>query len=66
VSDATGFGLILLNRRYLDVYRSVTGQVVLALIAVCWGVALRWLAGMGRFVAPERFLASSSRAGGRS
>jgi tight adherence protein B len=59
---ATGLGLILLNRRYLDVYRSVTGQVVLAFIAACWGLSLRWLAGMGRFVAPERFLASSPRA----
>lgn len=55
----TGLGLILLNRRYLEVYRSVTGQVVLAFVACCWGVSLRWLASMGRFVAPERFLASS-------
>lgn len=55
----TGLGLILFNRRYLDVYRSVTGQVVLALVAGCWAVSLRWLASMGRFVAPERFLASS-------
>lgn len=58
---ATGLGLIALNQRYLDVYRSLTGQVVLALVAVCWAVALRWLASMGQFVSPERFLASSPR-----
>ena len=56
----TGLGLILLNRRYLDVYGSATGQVVLALVATCWGVSLWWLARMGRFVSPERFLASPS------
>ena len=36
--------------------RSLTGQVVLALIAGCWGVALWWLAAMSRFQTPERFL----------
>lgn len=56
----TGVGLMLLNRRYLDVYRSVTGQVVLAFVAGCWAVSLRWLASMGRIVSPERFFASSA------
>lgn len=54
---STAIGLILLNRRYLDVYGSMTGQVVLAAVATCWGVALTWLAHMSEFVAPERFLA---------
>lgn len=53
---ATAGGLILLNRTYLDVYASVTGQVVLTLVATCWGIALWWLARMSEFVAPERFL----------
>ncbi len=56
---STGVGLLLLNRRYLDVYGTVTGQVVLAGIAVCWGTALTWLARMSEFVTPERFLAAS-------
>lgn len=54
---STAIGLILLNRRYLDVYGSATGQVVLAVVAACWGIALTWLAHMSEFVAPERFLA---------
>ncbi|MEY2474016.1 MAG: tight adherence protein [Actinomycetota bacterium] len=53
----TAIGLILLNRKYLDVYGSATGQLTLACVAVCWGVALRWLSQMSEFVAPERFLA---------
>ncbi len=54
---STAIGLILLNRRYLDVYGTPTGQVVLGAVALCWGVALTWLARMSEFVAPERFLA---------
>ena len=35
----------------------MTGQMTLFVVAVCWGVALTWLAKMSEFVAPERFLA---------
>jgi hypothetical protein len=52
----TAVGLILLNRSYLAVYATPTGQVVLAFVAVAWGTALRWLAGMSDYIAPERFL----------
>lgn len=55
---ATGLGLVLLNRRYLHVYDTASGQAVLALVVACWAVALRWLSRLGRFVAPERFLAA--------
>ena len=58
---ATALGLILLNRRYLDVYASAFGQVILAAVVLCWGVALSWLSRMGRFVAPERFLAGAEQ-----
>ena len=54
---STAVGLILLNRSYLDVYAGVTGQVVLALVAILWGASLWWLSRMGDFIAPERFLA---------
>jgi hypothetical protein len=57
---STAVGLLLLNRSYLTVYGSMTGQVVLAAVAICWGVALTWLAKMSEFVAPERFLAVRS------
>jgi hypothetical protein len=54
---STAIGLILLNRSYLDVYAGVTGQLVLAIVAVLWGASLWWLSRMGDFIAPERFLA---------
>jgi hypothetical protein len=56
---ATALGLIVLNRRYLDVYASALGQVVLGVVVVCWGISLSWLSRMGRLVVPERFLASA-------
>jgi len=57
---ATGAGLLVLNRSYLDAYDGALGQSVLALFAVCWAFALTWLSRMGRFVAPERFLAAGA------
>lgn len=59
---STAIGLLLLNRSYLDVYGSITGQMTLFVVAVCWGVALTWLAKMSEFVAPERFLALRAEA----
>lgn len=56
----TAVGLILLNRSYLAVYATPTGQVVLAFVAIAWGMALRWLAGMSEYIAPERFLTLDS------
>lgn len=49
-------GLVVLNPSYLEVYDSVVGQVVLALVVGLWAVGLWWLTQMGRFIAPERFL----------
>ena len=54
---STAVGLILLNRSYLEVYAGLTGQLVLALVAILWGASLWWLSRMGDFIAPERFLA---------
>jgi tight adherence protein B len=54
-------GLIVLNPSYLAVYDSVIGQVVLAAVLSLWAVGLWWLTKMGRFVAPERFLAVDPR-----
>ena len=60
---ATAVALVLLNRSYLDVYATSMGQVVLTAVVAAWGVALWWLARMGEFVAPERFLAGSGEGG---
>ena len=45
-----------LNPGYVDVYSTALGQVTLSLIAICWGMALWWLARMSQFQSPERFL----------
>ena len=58
----TAAGLVALNPSYVSVYRSGTGQAVLALIAGIWATALWWLARMGDFVAPGRFLAKGREA----
>ena len=53
---ATAAGLVALNPSYVDVYSSGLGQLTLSLIAICWGLALAWLAKMSQFRTPERFL----------
>jgi hypothetical protein len=60
---ATAIGLVVLNRPYLSVYGTGIGQLVLAVVAVSWGGALWWLARMGEFVTPGRFLSNSDRVG---
>jgi tight adherence protein B len=57
VTAVTAFGLIVLNRSYLDVYGTTPGQLVLAAVAAMWAAALWWLSRMSRFVEPQRFLA---------
>lgn len=61
---STALGLVVLNRAYLQSYESAVGQVILAIVLAAWGGALWWLARMGDYVAPERFLASDGRKGG--
>ena len=58
---AMALGLVVLNPTYVGSYGSITGQVVLALIAGCWGVALWWLSSMSRFQTPDRFLLAAGR-----
>ena len=60
VTALTALGLIVLNRSYLDSYWTPTGQGVLAVVAVTWGIGLWWLAKMGDFIAPERFLVADA------
>jgi hypothetical protein len=60
----TAVGLVALNRSYVEVYSSAVGQSTLAVIAMCWGTALWWLARMSEFRTPERFLISETTAAG--
>ena len=55
--------LIVLNRGYLTPFDSATGQLILLGVFACFGCAMAWLASMGRYVAPERFLAASTLVG---
>lgn len=42
---------------FLDAYDTVTGQLVLALVAVLFTLGIRWLRRLTRFARPARFLA---------
>lgn len=53
----TAAGLLLLNRSYVSVYGTGVGQMVLLVVAGLWGASLWWMSRMGRFIAPDRFLA---------
>lgn len=56
----TAVGLLLLNRSYVSVYGTGAGQVVLLMVAGLWGASLWWMSRMGRFIAPDRFLAGEA------
>lgn len=64
VTIVTAVGLVALNPVYVEVYRTVVGQVVLAGIVSAWGVALWWLSSMSQFQQPERFLIAVTQPGG--
>lgn len=53
---AFAVGVVLLNRPYLSAYDSVTGQAVMAVIGVLFGVGFLWLARIGAVPAPPRLL----------
>jgi len=54
--------VVVLNRSYLHAYATTAGQVVLGVVIAFAGVALWWLAAMGRYETPERFLVGASAA----
>jgi len=48
--------LIFLNRRYLDPYDSLTGQLVLVVVGACFTAAFYWLVKAAQFEGEDRFL----------
>ncbi len=48
--------LVVFNRKYLEPYNSLEGQLVFALIGLCFGGAFFWLSRSFRIDAEERFL----------
>jgi Flp pilus assembly protein TadB len=59
VTLAMAGGLVLLNRRYLAPYDSVSGQLVLLVVGGCFAFGLAWLARISRITEPERLLAAT-------
>jgi len=49
--------LIVFARDYLHPYETAVGQLVLAFVALYWGLGFWWMARMGRIAPIERFLA---------
>ena len=54
-------GLVLLNRRYLTPYDTVSGQLVLLLVGGCFGFGFAWLSRISRIAEPDRVLAAGYR-----
>jgi tight adherence protein B len=57
----SALGLAIGNPSYVAPYRSVTGQMVLAVVVVIFAAGFGWLARLSSMPAPRRFLASSER-----
>jgi hypothetical protein len=55
-------GLIILNRAYLSPYDALIGQMVMALVGICFGVAFYWLVKASRYEPEERFLTAGEPA----
>ena len=49
-------GLMVLNRGYLDPYDSALGQLMMALVGLCFVTAFWWLARAAKIASSERFL----------
>ena len=59
----TALGLAVGNPRYVAPYRSLTGQLVLAVVVVIFAGGFAWLARLSSMPAPRRFLAVSPERG---
>lgn len=54
------FGLVVLNRGYLDPYDTALGQAVLVLVGACFATAFWWLARASRAAPASRLLSGAS------
>ncbi len=64
VSVGMAIGLAFIDRSFLAPYSSPFGQLVLALIAVLYGLGIWWLRKLARFESPQRMLGSGVEAAG--
>jgi Flp pilus assembly protein TadB len=57
ISVGLALGLALFNHAYVQVYDSVTGQLVLCVVVGLYAAGIVWMRALARFPAPERLLA---------
>jgi Flp pilus assembly protein TadB len=57
ISVGLALGLALFNHAYVQVYDSVTGQLVLCVVVALYAVGVVWMRALARFPVPERLLA---------
>ena len=62
VSVGMAIGLAFIDRSFLAPYSTAFGQLVLALIAVLYGLGIGWLRKLARFESPQRMLGASAEA----
>jgi hypothetical protein len=53
---AMTFGLFLLNRPYVEPYKTLAGQMVLAVVVAFYAAAFAWLRRLSQFKKADRFL----------
>ncbi len=58
VTVVMALGLVFLNPVYVEPYRTVAGQVVLAVVVALFGSGFVWLRQLAEFRPPQRFLSS--------
>jgi Flp pilus assembly protein TadB len=63
ISVGLALGLALFNHAYVQVYDSVTGQLVLCVIVALYAAGIIWMRALARFPVPERLLASPEPVG---
>jgi Flp pilus assembly protein TadB len=59
ISVGLALGLALFNHAYVQVYDSVTGQLVLCVVVGLYAAGIVWMRALARFPVPERLLAGS-------
>jgi Flp pilus assembly protein TadB len=60
ISVGLALGLALFNHAYVQVYDSVTGQLVLCVVTGLYAAGIVWMRALARFPVPERLLAPES------
>jgi Flp pilus assembly protein TadB len=58
ISVGLALGLALFNHAYVQVYDSVTGQLVLCVVVGLYAAGIAWMRALAAFPVPERLLAS--------